>query len=129
MCLDLEWRTGPGCRPADVSVIMGWNDHYILDGHTPKQVDFDTWAKWLDEANRSGTRKVMHTVIDEGLEVSTVFTSHDLRLSESSPPILFETMIFRNNHGEENWRYYTWEEAEVGHQKVVTWLLSDGPEP
>jgi hypothetical protein len=34
------------------------------------------------------------------------------------PPILFETMVFRNGSGDEQERYSSWDDAEAGHKAM-----------
>lgn len=52
------------------------------------------------------------------ITVSTVFLGLDHSFGEG-PPVLFETMVFGGKHNEEQWRYCTWDQAEVGHRQVV----------
>ena len=84
------------------------------DRRTPVQVDFMTWAKWIETAEKL----VQRTDVPGGY-VSTVFLGIDHRFGGSGPPLLFETMIFGGPHDEYQQRYSTWEEAEVGHRKAV----------
>lgn len=55
--------------------------------------------------------------------VSTVFLGLDHSFGQGDP-ILFETMVFRDGHGEECERYCTWQEAEAGHRRVCEGLTS-----
>lgn len=50
--------------------------------------------------------------------VSTMFLGLDHQYG-SGPPLLFETMVFHGSHGDEQWRYSTWDEALAGHARVV----------
>ena len=92
------------------------SDKYILDGMTPVAVE-DTleWAQWYENADRA----VAGTIVDSNVLVSTVFLALDDPW-DNGPPLLFETMIFGGAHDEEQWRYSTWELAEVGHERAVT---------
>ena len=89
-------------------------DKYILEGKTPKPVkDVLEWAEWFETANR----RVAHTKMWLGVEVSTVFLGLDHSFGRGTP-ILFETMIFGGNHNQYQERYYTWEESELGHKQA-----------
>lgn len=56
--------------------------------------------------------------------VSTVFLGLDHRFGRDGDPVLFETMVFRDGHGEEGERYCTWQQAEAGHRRVCEGLTS-----
>jgi hypothetical protein len=77
--------------------------------------DMMEWAKWIETTSRH--------VADEyiaGIRVSTVFLGIDHNYSMSGRPVLFETMIFIKGWTEdEQWRYCTYVDAEVGHKKIV----------
>ncbi|KKL94572.1 hypothetical protein LCGC14_1863300, partial [marine sediment metagenome] len=93
---------------------------YILEGKTPKPVDnILEWCNWFETADR----KVSFTKMWLGVEVSTVFLGLDHSFGRGAP-ILFETMIFGGKQDQYQERYYTWEEAEVGHRQVC--ILSEG---
>lgn len=86
---------------------------YILKDKTPVQCDdLLEWSKWFETADRH----IAKTEAD-GVKVSTVFLGLDHSYGDG-PPVLFETMIFGGEHDEEQWRYYTWEEAEIGHREA-----------
>ena len=93
---------------------------YILDNHTPVPMDTSTeevlikWAQWMLKADRL----VAKTQINDSIEVSTVFLGLDHNYC-GGKPVLFETMVFRDGHGDEMDRCCTWEEAEAMHEKVV----------
>lgn len=107
---------------------------YILNGkHAVPEPDFSRWGAWWRTADRIVQRThfrvslspdaalfkdhpitgAPHTIL-----VSTVFLGMDHN-HFSSPPLLFETMIFGGPWDEEQWRYPTWEEAEAGHQRAI----------
>ena len=91
------------------------NDKFILEGH--KVVPCDdllTWGEWLGTADR----RVARTEISASLFVSTVFIGLDHSFG-NGPPLLFETMVFRNGSGGEEDRCSTWEQAEQQHAKMV----------
>ncbi len=89
------------------------NDKYILNGHAPVLCDDPiAWAKWYETADR-------HVAKDTrgGTDVSTVFLGLDCSFGDG-PPVLFETLVFGGDHDQDAEKYYTWDEAEVGHQRM-----------
>lgn len=95
-------------------------DKYILaeDGKTPVAVaDIIEWGRWFEKIEN---RKVENTVVSEGVEVSTVFLGIDHNfMPHSSPPILWETMIFGGEHAEWQERYSSYDDAVAGHWRAV----------
>ncbi len=88
-------------------------DRYILNGNEPVPCpDLMEWADWVEKADR----KVAQTG-GGSLFVSTVFLGLDHRFGEG-PPMLFETMCFRDGEGDECEHCSTWEEAEAQHEKM-----------
>ena len=87
-------------------------DYYILDGHNTKKVDVETWAKGLTDNPRVAKTKIRN------ITISTVFLGLNHNWGDGDP-LLFETMVFGGKLDEEQDRYSTWEEAEVGHKKMV----------
>ena len=105
---------------------------YILDGHLPKpEPDLEKWSEWFQTADH---RRVALDRIGTRL-ISTVFLGVDhnfARLSgDPGPPILFETMIFTDGSGYEDYqeRYATWEQAQAGHAAAVAHVKSQLPVP
>ena len=97
--------------------------HYKLDGHEPVQIDnLEEWVTWMGEAATDMRRTVGYTRFPEGY-VSTVFLGLDHNFWSDGPPVLFETMIFMEDAGdemhEEQERYTTWLDAERGHVEAV----------
>jgi len=89
--------------------------NYILKGKTPiLEENILVWAQWLETANRI----VAQTEVGLDVTVSTVFLGLDYSFG-GKVPILFETMVFYGKNGGDEKRYSTWEEAEVGHNKMV----------
>ncbi len=89
--------------------------NYKLDGHNPVPCD-DTleWAQWYEKADR----RIALTDVAPDVHVSTVFLSIDHNWGDG-PPVLFETMVFGGPLDEEQVRYCTWDEAELGHAAMV----------
>lgn len=103
------WSRGP--RP----------QYYIMnDQHEAIPVrDVIEWGKWFESADR-------HVAQDEidGHRVSTVFLGLDHNHSGEGPPILFETMIFKENDMSDEYqtRCSTWEEAEIMHREAIAFV-------
>lgn len=94
--------------------------HYILDGKTPVAADLMTWARWLESAER-------HVAKDNvaGHLISTVFLGLDHRFGDG-PPLLFETMVFKDGSSCEDWceRCSTWDEAVAMHERGCEFVRS-----
>ena len=95
---------------------------YILDGREPVACDLMTWARWFEANDR-------HVKLTEqgDVMVSTVFLGLDYSWGEGERPVLFETMVFAGNHGGDQERYCTWEEAEAGHARFVAKVFKPTP--
>lgn len=92
-------------------------DKYILapDHTIIPEPDLLAWAYWMETADR----RVDHTVLIDGSEVSTVFLGLDVTLF-SDEPRTFETAWF-DKAGDIRglWRSRTWEEAFSTHQLAL----------
>jgi hypothetical protein len=73
------------------------------------------WARWFETHERT----VGWTQINSQVWVSTVFLGIDHRYWGKGPPIVFETMVFRDHEGIEQQRYSSWDDAEAGHAAMV----------
>lgn len=71
---------------------------------------------WSDPPRRVGNTRLPWAW------VSTVFLPLN-HAWDDGPPVLFETMIFGGAFDQEQWRYRTWAEAEVGHRRAVALAL------
>lgn len=93
------------------------NGHYILSasGEPIPEPDIMKWALWFNNAD---ARRVAHTELPDGTEVSTVFLGLDHSYGHG-PPILFETMIFGGPLDETQDRYATRQAAINGHAHYV----------
>lgn len=96
---------------------------YIMlnDGTIQACDDTLQWAEWFeDAANRIVKQEAltMQDGTDRVVEVSTVFLGIDHNYGDG-PPILFETMTFRNGQGHDQRRYCSREEAIEGHEEIV----------
>jgi len=88
--------------------------HYVLIGQTPVlEPDVLVWAEWFGQEDRI----VFQTEFPGGT-VSTVFLGLDHQWGKG-PPLLFETMVFRDGEACECCRCSTWMEAEAQHQRVL----------
>ncbi len=86
------------------------NKLYILKGRIPIPTeDAEEWGKWFETADRQ-------IAVDEldGVRVSTVFLG-----IEHYEGCLFETMVFGGPLDQNQQRYRTYDEAEIGHQEIV----------
>ena len=93
------------------------NIKYILKGHEAVPTDdLMEWAKWFEIADRIVKQKTL----PNGKMISTVFLGLDHNFG-GGKPLLFETMVFNSDEiAEEDMdRYSTWEEAEIGHKRMV----------
>jgi hypothetical protein len=103
----------------------GWPQYYILNGHMPVAVDMWTWTAALENrrvvmrATGNDPFRVARTEINDKCFVSTVFLGLDHNWGRGEP-LLFETMIFGGPLDQDQWRYSTWDEAERGHEEVMT---------
>jgi len=96
--------------------------YFILEGRKP--VPCKDLSEWASSISQQESRRVGLTTIDD-IEVSTVFMGLDHNYSNSGPPILFETMVFRGLNSGDCYRYRTWEEAEAGHAEVVSMIFKE----
>ena len=100
--------------------------YYILDGKKVKAVGFGDWSIWFESVSKKKDgRHVRSDHFNIGrakVHVSTVFLGidHGFRYRERGVPLVFETMIFGlAKHEGYQERYYTWEEAEAGHERAM----------
>jgi hypothetical protein len=98
---------------------------YGMDG---QPISLEEWGRLAG----SEKKVVSSTELPGGVWVSTVLLGMDHRFGGVGPPIIFETMVFesRDNLGELDCdRYCTREEAELGHEAMVTkwtgWIPCD----
>ena len=82
---------------------MRMSGNYILvDGRPVLEPDILKWATWHQEAvsafETSGMR-VAKTEITADVYVSTVFLGVDFQFAQNGPPLLYESMVFRNARG------------------------------
>lgn len=94
-------------------------ENYILgENHEIVPCDLMTWARWLEE-DRDCHRVGLDIV--NGWRVSTVFLGLDHRFGDYGPPIVFETMVFKEEDQASQYmrQYCTWDEAKKGHDETV----------
>ncbi len=110
---------------------------YILDDDNRVVAvdDILVWAEWWEDARVNRRNVVAQTQIRDGAWVSTVFIGLDMAFEELRP-IVFESMAFTARSevrfsefqgkeveglGEEldTARYATWDEAVMGHERMV----------
>lgn len=103
--------------------LYGMADLYKLDGKFAVRCnDLFEWGEWMEDF--SNTRVALDTI--EGITVSTVFLGLDHNFFEHGDPHLFETMVFTEDGvSREQFRYFTWEEAETGHKEMVKFVQAE----
>lgn len=88
---------------------------WILQDRVPVPCDdLLEFARWFEQADRH----IALTYLGDGVTVSTVFLGMDHNFGDG-PPLLFETMCFGSSLNEEQRRYSTYDEAEIGHAVMV----------
>jgi hypothetical protein len=99
-----------------VSVVVGPR-YYNRGG---KEIDLQEWLRLLsDEGYR-----ILKVASGCGRRVSTIWLGLDHGHSKDDPPIIFETMMFKDVDGQEggsidSQRYSTEEQALKGHEEMV----------
>ncbi len=101
-------------------------DRFILDeNNIPRPCeDLYEWAQWIENAHRSGRKNVQQDHVGPYF-VSTIFLGLDHSFLTGGPPLLFETMVFRNDDlkglgdSQDCRRCCTWEEAETQHREAL----------
>jgi hypothetical protein len=88
--------------------------YYRLEGHEPVRVaDLVQWAQGCDHA----IRRVGWTYVGDA-RVSTIFIGIDWTEDETSPPLVFETVVLGGELDALQLKTATWAEAEAAHQAV-----------
>jgi hypothetical protein len=95
--------------------------YFILNGKETVPVEAEEWNKWFEE--NYNNRTVAFTKQDN-IEISTIFLGLNHNFSWRGAPLLFETMVFHNGHGQECVRTANWEEAEIAHHAMVRTIFS-----
>jgi hypothetical protein len=87
---------------------------YARDGNPISLEEFSALlARGLDYS------RVAHTVLDDGVSVSTVWTGMDYNFFGEGPPLIFETMVFGGTLDGYQWRYPNEVAALAGHDQAV----------
>lgn len=92
--------------------------HYFLNpDHSYTPCDVIAWAK---QFGLNDTHVADDMINDH--HVSTVWLGLDYNYW-GGPPLVFETMVFKPDGGDNYCvRYTTWEQAEAGHQEAISWV-------
>lgn len=103
--------------------------HYDKDGI---QVSLRQWAR-LTESDLSYRRVAYTQIIDpknveKDIHISTVWIGLDMSFGWGGPPLIFETMVFRDGEGCEMDRWSTLKEAKEGHVEMVVQVASSIPD-
>lgn len=96
--------------------------YYKKDGSPYRGTDREVLAAFAKDFEDTPSRIVGREELDNGLLVSTVWMGIDHNWGCNNRPLIFESMVFLQNHrgGElDVWRYSTWEEAFRGHKMLV----------
>lgn len=102
---------------------MGW---WILDeNHTPQYIGYD--YERITDYHTQVWKRVEETQVGS-YRISTVFLGIDHNFFGEGPPLLFETMVFCRGSGRdlEMDRYATWDQAVLGHERMVKEIQSWG---
>ena len=90
-------------------------EYYRLEGTVPVPCSCDEWINQFKKVNR----KVKHSELSTGIEISTVFLGLDHAFDFDGPPMLFETKIFGIEDDSYQTRCSTWEQALVMHEVAL----------
>ncbi len=90
-------------------------EYYILETREP--VRTEDMVKWAELFEREENWYVAKDIIG-GNQIITFFLGIDDSLTDD-PPILFRTMILGGPLDGETDCYYTWQEAEAGHERMI----------
>ncbi|MFH0983606.1 MAG: hypothetical protein V2A79_18985 [Planctomycetota bacterium] len=92
--------------------------YYILrEGVVIEESDYAKWAQWYENRSEQD-RHIACTTVKYGT-VSTVFLAMNMTLSQSDPPLLFETRV-KGGWLDGEWeRFATLAEAKAGHDLWV----------
>ncbi len=92
--------------------------YYILrEGMVVEEPDYVKWAQWYENTPEQD-RRIACTKVKYGT-VATVFLAMNMTLSQSNPPLLFETRVQGGWLDGEWERFATLEEAKAGHEVWV----------
>ena len=102
-------------------------NYYILDGKTPVAIDIEKNARTYMEGNR----RILRTETRSGHLISTVFLQIDHNFNEQGPPVLFETMIFKDGEGYHDLycrRFSNYDDAITNHLLLLEQICDSGIE-
>ena len=93
------------------------NHFFLNEDHTYRPCGLMEWGKQLQTMER-------HVADDQinDCRVSTIWLGTDHN-HWGGPPLVFETMIFKEGSDIYCERYTTWQEAEAGHKEAIQWVL------
>lgn len=112
---------------------MEFSEYVLVDKKPVVTHDIRKWGEFMKSKDRIVAQDHVRHYL-----VSTVFLGIDHSFG-SGEPLLFETMVFDENTKHEMFgqefsesldnyqeRYHTWEEAEVGHKRIVDMVEMGG---
>jgi hypothetical protein len=101
--------------------------HYILKGRVVVPCEnWMAWALWFGGTDRAVARDDIVREDADTVTISTVFLGHDSQADSSSPPIVFESMVFGGPLNGQMQHYCTWDEAERGHGHLLAESITEG---
>lgn len=91
-------------------------EHYIMDSdHKIKPASLEEWVRWFELDDKVVKQEYVGPYF-----ISTVFLGLNHRFTGDGPPILFETMVFRDNESDIDMaRCCTYKQALKQHAKMV----------
>src|SRR5215467_9018796 len=90
--------------------------YYVLGpGHILVPATAQEWARFME----SDERIVAQEEIAPGIGISTICLGLNHRMFGDGPPLVFETMVFREGEPAEYLRWTTWDEAMEGHRLMA----------
>jgi len=110
-------------RPEDlrtqIPIYVLNEDHQLVETHSAFE-----WEQFFSDFSN---RRVAITIFGETC-VSTVFVGIGTGISGWDKK-LFETMVFRGEHGQDLWKWDTWNAAVEGHQHITASLIAEWKNP
>jgi len=92
---------------------------YILNGREPVLCeDLQAWTRWMDGPGRIVEQSDLTDFAHNAGRVCTTFLGIDVDFAVEKP-VLFETLVVGGYYDGELYRYYSWQQAEQGHARIV----------
>jgi hypothetical protein len=105
--------------------------YMFVDGKIKIPESRQEYYEWMEKDDGTN-RRVELSVVEKGVEVSTVFLAINHAFSRDEKPILFESMVFDSENKSKldqfQWRYKSLGDAKMGHYEIVN-AIREGREP